>query len=137
MAASKKTRQPVNKTEEVDAFMGRLDHPFKAEVQAVRDIIKNVNSDITEQVKWNAPSFSYKGYMVTFNLWAKQHVHLVFHNGAILSNESGFLEGDYPDRRMAYFSSMDDVESKRPTLEAAVREWVKLRDLDRDDKTEA
>jgi hypothetical protein len=107
--------------------MAGLNHPFKAEVQAVRDIIKNVNGEITEQIKWAAPSFSYKGYMVTFNLWAKQHVHLVFHNGAILSNESGLLEGDYPDRRMAYFRSMAEVQAKRPALENAVREWVRLR----------
>jgi len=128
MAANNKPQQSVNKTKEVDEFMAKLDHPFKAEVQAVRDIIKNVNKEITEQVKWAAPSFSYKGYMVTFNLWAKERVHLVFHNGAILSNESGLLEGDYPDRRMAYFYSMDDVEAKRPALEAAVREWVKVKD---------
>jgi len=121
-------KKPVNKTEEVDAFMDKLDHPFKAEVQAVRDIIKNVNGDITEQVKWAAPSFSYKGYMVTFNLWARHRIHLVFHNGAILTNESGLLEGDYPTRRMAYFSSMDEVESKRKALEDAIREWVKIKD---------
>jgi len=125
MAAKKK---PVNKTEEVDAFVESLDHPFKAEVQALRDIIKGVHPGITEQIKWNAPSFSYKGYMVTFNLWAKHHIHLVFHNGAILSNESGLLEGDYPDRRMAYFSSTEDVESKRTALESALREWVTLMD---------
>lgn len=128
MAAKKKPQQPVNKTEEVDAFMENLDHPFKAEVQAVRDIIKGVNPGITEQIKWNALSFSYEGYLVTFNLWAKQHVHLVFHNGAILSNESGLLEGDYPDRRMAYFSSMEDVEAKKTALENAIHEWVMLRD---------
>jgi hypothetical protein len=128
MAPNKKPQQPVSKTEEVDAFMEKLDHPFKAEVQVVRDIIKSVNEDITEQIKWAAPSFSYRGYMVTFNLWAKQHVHLVFHNGAILSNTGGLLQGDYPDRRMAYFSGMDEVEAKRAALEDAVREWVMLRD---------
>ena len=127
MVANKKPQQPVNKTEEVDEFMDKLDHPFKAEVYAVRDIIKNVNKGITEQIKWAAPSFSYRGYMVTFNLWAKQHVHLVFHNGAILSNESGLLEGDYPDRRMAYFYSMDDVVAKQKALEDAVRDWVSVK----------
>src|SRR5688500_11786901 len=44
MVVVKKSRQPVNKTEEVNEFMEKVDHPFKAEVQAVRDIIKNVNS---------------------------------------------------------------------------------------------
>jgi hypothetical protein len=128
--AAKKSaaKTEVNKPEEVEAFMKTLDHPFKAEVQAVRKIIKGVNKNITEQIKWAAPSFSYKGYLVTVNLWAKAHVHLVFHDGAILSNKSGLLEGDYPDRRMAYFSSMKDVKAKQPALEAAIKEWVKLKD---------
>ena len=128
MVASKKPPGSVNKTAEVEEFMDKLEHPFKAEVYAVRDIIKSVHTDITEQIKWNAPSFSYKDYMVTFNLWARQHVHLVFHNGAILSNTRGLLEGDYPDRRMAYFSGMDEVEVKRTALQDAIREWITLMD---------
>jgi len=122
----KKGIAAVDNTKKVDEFMDKLDHPFKAEVQAVRDIIKNVNKDITEEIKWKAPSFSYKGYMATFNLWAKQHVHLIFHNGAILNDKSGFLEGDYPDRRMVYFSNMEDVGSKKDTLEKVIRQWIKL-----------
>jgi uncharacterized protein YdhG (YjbR/CyaY superfamily) len=47
-------RQPT-----VDEFMAALDHPFKAGVQAVRETIRGVHPGITEQVKWNAPSFSY------------------------------------------------------------------------------
>ena len=120
-------KAPVNKTDQVNAFMDKLEHPFKAEVQAVRDIIKGVNKGITEEVKWNAPSFSYKGYLVTFNLWAKQHVHLVFHNGATLEDKSGFLQGDYPDRRMAYFTNMNDVKAKQATLEKVIRKWVRLK----------
>jgi hypothetical protein len=121
-------KKPVNQTEKVNDFMQQLDHPFKAEVQVVRDMIKNVHPGITEEIKWKAPSFSYKGYMVTFNLWARQHVHLVFHNGAILSQENSLLEGDYVDRRMAYFSSLEDVYLKQPALEKVIREWVSLMD---------
>ena len=51
----------MNKTAEVNDFMEKLDHPLKPEVQVIRDIIKGVNKNITEQIKWNAPSFSYKG----------------------------------------------------------------------------
>jgi len=124
----KKTIAPVNKTEKVNEFMEKLDHPFKAEVQALRKIIKNVNKNITEDIKWNAPSFSYKGYMATFNLWAKQHVHLIFHNGAILNDKSGLLEGDYPTRRMVYFSNMKDVKAKKAALEKLIKQWIKLMD---------
>ena len=124
----KKSNEPVNKTEEVDAFMENLDHPFKAEVEAVRKIIKKVNKGITEEIKWKAPSFSYKGYMVTFNLWENGRVHLVFHNGAILTDKGELLEGDYPDRRMMYFSDMQDVKAKKSALESFVKEWIQLMD---------
>ena len=124
----KKSTEPINRTEEVDAFMKELDHPFKVEVEAIRKIIKKVNKGITEQVKWKAPSFSYKGYLVTFNLWEKKRVHLVFHNGAILTDKGGLLEGDYPDRRMMYFSDMKDVKAKKAALESFVKEWITLMD---------
>ena len=121
-------KAPVNNTKQVDEFMEKLDHPFKVEVQTLREIIKNVNEGITEEIKWKAPSFNYKGYMATFNLWAKQHVHLIFHNGAIVNDKSGLLEGNYADRRMVYFSDMQDVNAKKSALENIVKEWVNLMD---------
>lgn len=115
----------AKKRESVDEYMARLDHPLKAEVQALREIIKGVNPNITEEIKWNAPSFSYKGYIATFHLRPTHHVHLVFHNPHIASIPSGILEGDYEDRRMAYFVDMNDVQAKRAALEAVVRELIK------------
>jgi hypothetical protein len=112
----------------VDAFMTELDHPFRAEVQAVREVILGVHPGITEQVKWNAPSFSYRGYLATFSLHRREYAMLIFHDGAILNDQGGLLEGAYPDRRMVYFHSLEDVVAKRPRLEAAIREWIDIRD---------
>ena len=112
----------------VDEFMAALDHPCKAEVQVVREVILGINPGITEQVKWNAPSFSYKGYLATFSLHRREYAMLIFHDGAILDGQDGLLEGTYPDRRMVYFHSLDDVAAKRPRLEAAIREWIAVKD---------
>ncbi|MEO8611934.1 MAG: DUF1801 domain-containing protein [Chloroflexota bacterium] len=112
--------------ETVDEYMAKLDHPFKAEVQAVRAIILGVHPGIWEQVKWNAPSFSYKDYIATFNLRAQEHVHLIFHNPAIAGIQSDLLEGDYVDRRMTYFTDMNDVKAKQAALEYVVQELVKV-----------
>lgn len=121
-----KAKQPVNRTAAVDEYMAQLDHPFKTEVQSAREIIKGVDEGITEEVKWNAPSFSYKGnYLVTFNLRAQQHVHLVFHNPAIVEVKSDLLEGTYEDRRMTYFKSMDHLLSKQAELEQVLRELIR------------
>ena len=118
----------AKKKETVDEFMDKLDHPFKAEVQALREIIKGVDQNITEEVKWNAPSFSYKDYIATFSLHTTQHVLLVFHNPSIASIKSEILEGDYPDRRLAYFSDMNEVNAKKAALELVVKELVKRMD---------
>ncbi len=118
----------AKKQPSVDDYMAALMHPFKAEVQALRDIIKGVDPRITEQIKWNAPSYRFTDYICTFHLHATQHVHLVFHNPAIASIPSPILEGDYVDRRMAYFKSMEDVHAKRAELEHVVRSLVEKMD---------
>lgn len=125
---AKQKYPPANGTAEVEAYLARLDHPLKAEIEAVRAIIKGVAPGITEQVKWNAPTFSYKGYLVTIHVRTRDRVHLVFHNAAILNDTSGLLEGDYVDRRMAYFKDMRDVRAKRAALEGVVSAWVRLKD---------
>ena len=123
----KKALDPMVGTKKVDEFMENLDHPLKAEVQTVRDIIKNVNRDIAEEIKWKAPSFSYNGeYLVTFNLWEREHIHLVFHNPEISKVKSKLLEGDYDHRRMAHFSDQDDIKAKRPALEKVLKDLIKL-----------
>jgi transposase len=119
------TKPDINKTPEVDAYMVKLQHPLKLEIQVVRELLKGVNRQITEQIKWNAPSFSYKGeYLVTFNLRETRRVHLVWHNPAIVKLKSGLLEGEYPDRRMSYLSDMADVKAKRQELTGIARELL-------------
>ena len=128
----KKSSTKMSSAEEVRQFMDRLDHPLKAEVEMIRDIIKNVDSDITEQIKWKAPSFSYKGeYLVTFNLRDQQKIHLVFHNPEIAKVKSKLLEGNYPDRRMAYFADEDDIQVKKTDLEKALKDLIKLQNKEK------
>lgn len=118
----------LNDTPKVDAYMQALEHPLKAEMEAVRAIILGASPGITEGIKWNAPSFYYKGDMVVFNPRAQQYVHLIFPNGIVIGDESGLLEGDYIDRRMSYFRSMDEVNAKQAALENAIRGWVRYMD---------
>ena len=123
----KKKGSPVSRTDKVDEFLENLSHPLKAEVEAVRSIIKGVSKDINEEVKWNAPSFNYKGeYLVTFNLRETKRIHLVFHNPLIPQVKNNLLEGDYKDRRMTYFVNMNDIKTNKPLLEKALKDLIKL-----------
>ena len=125
----RKKGSPVSRTDKVDEFLENLSHPLKAEVEALRSIIKGVNKNINEEIKWVAPSFNYKGeYLVTFNLRDTKRIHLVFHNPKISKVKSSILEGDYVDRRMAYFADMKDIKAKKSLLEKALKDLIKLQE---------
>lgn len=124
----KNPKQLINKTEDVDKFLAELNHPLTKEIQAVRKIIKGVNSNITEEVKEHAPSFSYKGYLVAFDLVDQDQIHLVFPNGVWLNDLSGLLEGDFPDKRVIYLEDMEEIRDRKKDLEALITQWVKLMD---------
>jgi uncharacterized protein YdhG (YjbR/CyaY superfamily) len=111
----------------VDAFMQGVDHPLKAEIGSLRTIIQSASSELIEQIKWSAPSYSYRGeYLVTFNLRDKKRIHLVFHNPMIPKIESPLLEGDYVDRRMTYFSGRDDIKAKKAEFVQVLKQLIKL-----------
>lgn len=114
----------------VDAYMRDLDHPFKAEIEAVRAIILGASPKIAERIKWNAPSFFYKEDLGAFHPRATEFAHLVllFPGGAGVPAKSSLLEGTAKDRREAKFHSLGDIETKKRALEKLVKDWVALRD---------
>jgi hypothetical protein len=127
--------------EKVDAYMKKLNHPLADVVEALRQIILGADPEIGEEIKWNAPSFFYAGemapfnpkeykrYIVVFNLFKKDSIRLVFPSGATVGDASGLLEGDYADgRRLAQFSSMDEVRAKKATLQQVIRKWLAVLD---------
>ena len=114
----------------VEAYFREIDHPFRAEMEAVRAIILGVSDKISERIKWNAPSFFYKEDLGAFNPRATEYAHLIllFPGGAGMEDKSGLLEGNHKDRREAKFHSLDDVKAKKRALEKLVKNWVQLRD---------
>jgi hypothetical protein len=129
--------------EMVDAYMQKLKHPLADVVEALRQIILKTNSEIGEELKWNAPTFFYSGemkpsdpkkynrYIIVFNLYQKDCIRLVFPSGARIKDSSGLLEGDYSDgRRLALFHNMEEVKSKTKSLQQAIRKWLTLLEKD-------
>lgn len=110
----------------VKEYMDKLDHPLKAEIEAVRAIIKKANSNISERIKWNAPSYYTTADLVTFNHRDQNRVHLVFHHIAVTEIVSPLLEGDYKDRRMLYLKDMAAVKANSKELGRIINELVSL-----------
>jgi hypothetical protein len=114
----------------VNAYMKQLEHPLKAEVEALRAIILGANRKVAERVKWNSPSFYYQQDIAAFHLRPRDYVHIVFvfPQGTMPDGRLGFLEGDYKDRRMAKFRDMAEVQAHKAGLVRLVNHWVRAMD---------
>ena len=79
----------ARRSETVDAFMAALQHPLKAGVERLRSASLASNDQISEQVKWNAPSFCYGGVdRATFRLQPGDRLQLILHRGAKTRDDS-------------------------------------------------
>ncbi|MCC6463263.1 MAG: DUF1801 domain-containing protein [Saprospiraceae bacterium] len=115
----------ISDAEQVAAYMDALEHPLKPEIDQVRRIIRDAHPGIAERIKWNAPSYYCREDLVTFHIRPQHHVHLVFHHAEIVNIPSPLLEGDYKDRRMAYFRDMAEVEAQQAELTRILNELVR------------
>lgn len=117
-----------NRNPEVDEYLAKKAHPMNAEIQRVREIILGVHPEMQETIKWQSPTFIYKGNMASYFMTAKKHVSLMFHKGALINDKTGLLEGEGKEGRTAKWSSMQEIEKRKKDLETVVKEWIKLQD---------
>ncbi|MGI6543554.1 MAG: DUF1801 domain-containing protein [Limnochordia bacterium] len=124
----------TDSTPDVAAFMQALKHSRKDEIEAVRAVILAADGNITEHIKWNAPSFCIDGDdRITFRLQPGDRVQLIFHRGAkkrgdkesfTFEDKSGLLEWVTVDRGVVTFHNFADVTAKRELLHELVKQWV-------------
>jgi hypothetical protein len=112
-----------NENPEVTRWFDEFEHPLKAEMLRVREIILMTDERMEESVKWSAPTFAYEGNLASFQPRAKQFVSLMFHRGSEIPGKHPLLEGDAALVRIARFADLDKVDNKRGELEAIVRDW--------------
>ncbi len=111
-----------------------LEHPHKAAILAVRDVLCSLDPAVREGVKWNAPSYYTTEHFATFQLRHQDGVQMVLHLGARPRPGTGLREGivhpsallDWrgPDRATVTFTDLADVEAKRAAFEALLRQWL-------------
>ncbi|MFI6323196.1 DUF1801 domain-containing protein [Nonomuraea sp. NPDC050556] len=121
-------------TDEVNRLMSTVDHPSKDAIEYLRAAILGVDPEITEQVKWNAPSFCFDGVdRVTFQLKSKD-IQLIFHRGAkvrddgapfTFDDESGLMDWRSSDRAVVTFKDLADVKTHEAAFLTLVERWIK------------
>ena len=118
----------MNTNPEVDAWFETYRNPQKAAVERVREIILAADPRVSESIKWQAPTFEYKGNIASFFPKSKRHVSLMFHQGALIPGDHPILDGDGATSRSAKFDGLAEVEAKRAELEAVIRAWCDFKD---------
>jgi len=118
----------------VGQFMAALEHPFKAEIEALRQAMRAVDPAIAEGVKWNAPSWRTGEYFATTHLRSKTGLGLILHLGAkaralpegglAIADPTGLLKWLGKDRAQVEFSSAADFTAKLPALQTLLRQWT-------------
>jgi hypothetical protein len=113
---------------EVETWLERYDNPMKPVVLRIRDIILAADPRISETIKWQAPTFVYRGNLASFYPKSKAHASLMFHRGAEIPGEHPRLEGSGDVSRVLKIASLDEAEAAKPDMERLVRAWCDWRD---------
>lgn len=128
------TRNSASKAESVETFLASLEHPYREEILAIRELILGVDPSIVEGIKWNAPSFHTTEYFATINLRAKKGVMVILYlgtkvretaiTGIKIADPDSLLEWLAKDRASVLFHDMDDITNRGPAFTELVRRWI-------------
>ena len=128
-------KRAVRLQPDVTALVAALKHPREPVITALRRAVLDVDPRISEQVKWNAPSFAVgEADFATFHLRSRTGVQVVLHFGATPRPDSrvraevpdpvGLLDWRGADRATMTFTDLAHVEENRQAFTAIVGQWL-------------
>jgi hypothetical protein len=114
--------------------MRQLEHPCKADMEAVLALIRGADPGIAEGIKWNAPSFRTVEYFATLNVRDRDAVQIILHLGAkvrpditrrvAIDDPNGLLQWLANDRANVKFRGANEIETGGPAFQSVVRQWI-------------
>ncbi len=122
----------------IPELVSALDDDTRAQVELLRDVILAVEPALTEQVKWNAPSYVLDSEdRITMNLRNKQGlVKLVLHMGAtrpenkkgapVLLDDEGIVEWASDIRGFITFTDEADIRARESLLRRVLIGWLAI-----------
>jgi hypothetical protein len=127
-----KTKASATAAAEVSAFIATLEAKWRAPFAALRAGLL-AYSEVTEHIKWKAPSFCHAGDdRVTVRVQPKGGLQLIFHRGVAVKDTRGFAFADpsglmvwaAPDRGVVTFRSPEDLHEQTPAVVTLARAWM-------------
>lgn len=118
------------KTTEVDTWLDAYVNPMKLVVERIRAIVLGADPRIDECIKWQAPTFIYRGNLASFFPKSKQHASLMFHTGALIPGRHPLLVGDGDTGRVLKIGTVAEANAAKPAIERIVKAWCDARDAE-------
>ena len=119
---------------EVTLFLDALNHPFREEIEQLRNIILGARSGLTENIKWNGPKYCFDNNdRITMRIHPPKQVQLIFHRGAkvkeqpkgkLINDESGLLTWKENDRAVVTFKNMTEIRKFKTDLSKIIVDWI-------------
>jgi hypothetical protein len=127
-----------NLNSEVTNFLNELNHPFRQEIEHLRNLILTANNNLTENIKWNGPNYCFGNEdRITMRIQpiTTKQIQVIFHCGAkvqeqpkekLIQNNYEFLTWKTNDRAVAAFKTMQDIENGKTDLTKIINEWIEV-----------
>jgi hypothetical protein len=125
-----------NAKDKIDSLIANSPSELKMIINEIRQLVLESNPLISEQVKWNSPSFYYtaetkssnaKEYprdLMVINL-TRGYILLIFPSGSKIEMHDDLLEGNYKDgRRMITIKDYETFLAKKAKLKSAITQWI-------------
>ncbi|MFA7326356.1 MAG: DUF1801 domain-containing protein [Candidatus Kapaibacterium sp.] len=128
-------QKEINLSTEVSSLLDEINHPFRNEIEILRNCILNANNDLEENIKWNGPNYCFDNEdRITMRVQPPtKQVQLIFHRGAkkqeqpknkLIESKSKLLVWKENDRAIITFKSLNDIEGAIEELSIIVNEWI-------------
>jgi len=124
----------ANQNKNVTDYLNKLNHPFREEIEQLRNCILTANINLTEKLKWNGPNYCFEDEdRITMRIQPPKQLQIIFHRGAkvkeqpkekLINDYSGILSWKGNDRAIASFKNMQDIENSKMDLKKIIREWI-------------
>lgn len=130
------TRKPTSAgatATSVSQLLAQTDHPHRAGIERLRELILDLDPRIGEEIKWNAPSFRLDDHFATFRLHPPKNIQLVLHTGAKgrsgarrfqIDDPAGLLTWPATDRCVLTLASREALATHEATVLGILRQWI-------------
>jgi hypothetical protein len=120
-------------TTSVSAFLRTLEHPHTAAIGTLRERILALDPRISDEIKWNAPSFKLDDHFATFRLFPPPTLQLILHTGAkgksgarafTIDDPQRLLKWPATDRCILTLAAADGSRAEHDAVIHIVSQWI-------------